>query len=185
MAAGCWHARRAKRPLPVDATTDYTAVYMEAIFDPGTTAAIHSHSGPEAFYTLTGETCLETPDGVLTGRADGPVVIVPGGPPMLLTATVPIRRRGVVLILHDSITTGDDHGPRLDAEGPVQPRAGDDSHWRAPHGKAAVTAWTVAKDEAVQPWLAATGFSCGLEKPQPLRPEFVDYGSAVRLGDER
>ena len=89
-------------PLPVDATTDYTAVYMEAIFDPGMTAAIHSHSGPEAFYTVTGETCLETPGGVLTGRAGGPVVIVPGGPPMLLTATGAIRRRGVVLILHDS-----------------------------------------------------------------------------------
>ena len=89
-------------PLPVDATTDYTAVYMEAIFDPGMTAAIHSHSGPEAFFTVTGETCLETPGGALTGRAGGPVVIVPGGPPMLLTATGAIRRRGVVLILHDS-----------------------------------------------------------------------------------
>jgi hypothetical protein len=42
---------------------------MEAIFDPGMTAAIHRHAGPEAFYTVTGETCLETPDGVLTGRA--------------------------------------------------------------------------------------------------------------------
>ena len=85
-------------PLPVRSDTEYTAVYLEGIFDPGMTAAIHTHSGPEAFYTLTGETCLETPDGVLTGN----VVIVPGGPPMLLTATGAVRRRGVVLILHDS-----------------------------------------------------------------------------------
>lgn len=39
-----------------------------------------------------------TPGGVLSGRA----IIVPGGPPMLLTATGTTRRRGVVLILHDS-----------------------------------------------------------------------------------
>jgi quercetin dioxygenase-like cupin family protein len=85
-------------PLPVSVGTRYTAVYMESIFDPGTTAPIHTHSGPEAFYTLTGGTCLETPDGVLTGNT----VIVPGGPPMLLMATGTQRRRGVVLILHDS-----------------------------------------------------------------------------------
>lgn len=88
--------------LPIKAGTSYTAVYMEAVSDPGMTAAIHTHSGPEAFYTATGETCLETPDGMLVGRSEGPVLIVPGGPPMLLTATGASRRRAVVLILHDS-----------------------------------------------------------------------------------
>ena len=89
-------------PLPVKSDIDYTAVYMESIFDPGMTAPLHTHSGPEAFYTLTGDTCLETPDGILTGHGDGHVIIVPGGPPMLLVATGTVRRRGVVLILHDS-----------------------------------------------------------------------------------
>ena len=79
---------------------DYTAVYMQNIFDPGMTAPIHTHSGPEAFYALTGETCLETPAGMLNDR-NGPI-IVPAGPPMLLTATGTTRRRAVVLILHDS-----------------------------------------------------------------------------------
>ena len=68
--------------------TEYTAVYMVSIFDPGMPAPVHLHSGPEAFYTLTGETCLETPDGILTGRGGGNGIIVPGGPPMLLMATV-------------------------------------------------------------------------------------------------
>lgn len=89
-------------PLPIAAHTDYTAVYMQSIFDPGMTAPIHQHSGPEAFYTLTGDTCLETPEGMLSGHGDGNVVIVPAGPPMLLTATGTVRRRGIVLILHDS-----------------------------------------------------------------------------------
>ncbi|MEO6237052.1 MAG: hypothetical protein ABIQ52_08635 [Vicinamibacterales bacterium] len=89
-------------PLPVKPDLDYTAVYMESIFDPGMTAPIHTHSGPEAFYTLTGSTCLETPDGILTERDGSRALIVPGGPPMLLTAIGTERRRGVVLILHDA-----------------------------------------------------------------------------------
>jgi len=85
-------------PLPVTPNVEYTAVYLEGIFDPGTEAPIHMHSGPEVFYALTGDTCLETPAGVVTGRE----IIVKGGPPMLLVATGTARRRGVALILHDS-----------------------------------------------------------------------------------
>jgi quercetin dioxygenase-like cupin family protein len=89
-------------PLPVTAGEGYTAQYMEAVFDPGMTAPAHVHSGPEAWYTLTGETCLETPDGIQIGRADGHYVIVPGGPPMHLTATGKEQRQALVLILHES-----------------------------------------------------------------------------------
>jgi quercetin dioxygenase-like cupin family protein len=89
-------------PLQIKPETNYTAVYMEAVFAPGTSAAIHSHSGPEAFYTLTGETCLETPDGMLAEQADGRGLVVPEGPAMLLTATGHARRRSIALILHDS-----------------------------------------------------------------------------------
>jgi len=89
-------------PLPVAAGEAYTAQYMEAVFNPGMTAPTHVHSGPEAWYTLTGETCLETPDGVQIGRAGGQYVIVPGGPPMHLTATGKEQRQALVLILHDS-----------------------------------------------------------------------------------
>jgi quercetin dioxygenase-like cupin family protein len=89
-------------PLPVDAEAKYSAQFMEAVFTPGMTAPAHRHSGPEAWYTLTGETCLETPDGRMIGRAGGSQVIVPGGPPMHLTATGTETRRALVLILHDS-----------------------------------------------------------------------------------
>jgi quercetin dioxygenase-like cupin family protein len=102
-----WHPSGGSRvaeigPLPVSTEAQYSAQYMEAIFTPGMTAPAHTHSGPEAWYTLTGETCLETPTGKMIGRAGGAHVIVPGGPPMHLTATGTETRRALVLILHDS-----------------------------------------------------------------------------------
>ena len=51
---------------------------------------------------MTGEMCLETPQGKQIDRAGGPPVIVPGGPPMHLTATGTELRRALVLILHES-----------------------------------------------------------------------------------
>jgi len=89
-------------PLPISAGQIYSAQYMEAIFTPGMEAPAHTHAGPEAWYTQAGETCLETPSGKQIGRAGGPPVIVPGGPPMHLTATGTEVRRALVLILHDA-----------------------------------------------------------------------------------
>jgi hypothetical protein len=89
-------------PLPVARGIAYTAQYMEAVLRPGMKSVIHRHSGPEAWYTLSGQTCLETPAGTLVGRRGGRPVIVPQGPPMELTATGTEVRRAMVLILHDS-----------------------------------------------------------------------------------
>ena len=89
-------------PLPIKAGVAYTAQYMEAVFRPGMKSRIHRHSGAEAWYTLSGETCLETPEGTMVGRAGGSHVIVPAGPPMELTATGTETRRALVLILHDA-----------------------------------------------------------------------------------
>ena len=88
-------------PLPITPGA-YAAQYMEAIFTPGMTAPAHTHSGPEAWYTVAGETCLETPTGTQIGRAGGPRVIIPGGLPMHLTATGTEVRRALVLILYDT-----------------------------------------------------------------------------------
>jgi hypothetical protein len=89
-------------PLPVTAGESYSAVFMESVSIPGTTSTIHIHPGPEAWYTLAGETCLETPDGKAVGRAGGPPVIVPGGSPMQLTVSGAEQRRALTLILHES-----------------------------------------------------------------------------------
>lgn len=89
-------------PLPVTPGVAYAALYMEATMQPGMKSMIHRHSGAEAWYTIQGETCLETPDGTQVGRPGKPPVIVPGGRPMELTATGTSKRESLVLILHDS-----------------------------------------------------------------------------------
>jgi hypothetical protein len=61
-----------------------------------------SKPGPEAFYTMTGETCLETPEGTSLGHLSGSPVIVPGAVSMQLTATGAEKRQGLTLILHDA-----------------------------------------------------------------------------------
>lgn len=88
-------------PLPVKAEEDYTAQYRESIMVPGAVSKTHVHSGPEAFYTETGETCLETSSGKQVSRK-GHDVIVPEGEPMELRATGAVPRRGLVLVLHSS-----------------------------------------------------------------------------------
>jgi quercetin dioxygenase-like cupin family protein len=88
-------------PLPVKADEDYTAQYRESIMKPGAVSKTHLHSGPEIFYTETGETCLETPSGKQVSRL-GHDVIVPEGEPMELVATGSEDRRGLVLVLHSS-----------------------------------------------------------------------------------
>ena len=103
-----WRSRHGERiaeigPLSVITGTEYYAQYMEAVFMPGMIAPAHVHSGPEAWYTLAGETCLETSDGrVQVGRAGAPPVIAPMGLSMHLTATGTDQRRALVLILHQS-----------------------------------------------------------------------------------
>jgi quercetin dioxygenase-like cupin family protein len=107
IAAAGWRASGGERvaeigPLPVRPETKYTAQYMESTFRPGMTAPPHRHPGPEAWYTLSGETCLETPQGKTVSRPGGEHVIIPAGLPMHLTATGSEMRRSLVLVLHDS-----------------------------------------------------------------------------------
>lgn len=86
-------------PLPVKPGEAYTAQYREAILEPGAVSRTHLHSGPEVFYTESGETCLETPAGKQVGRK-GVDLVVPEGVPMELVASGRETRRGVVLVLH-------------------------------------------------------------------------------------
>jgi quercetin dioxygenase-like cupin family protein len=89
-------------PLAITKEKEYSAQYME-LYSPGMTAPAHLHSGPEAWYTLAGETCLETSDGhVQIGRAGGPAVIVASGLSRHLTATGTDQRRALVLILNET-----------------------------------------------------------------------------------
>ena len=52
-------------PLPLVDADSLAAVYMEGVFQPGMNTMVHRHPGAEAWFTLEGEMCLETPDGVM------------------------------------------------------------------------------------------------------------------------
>ena len=106
IAAKEWQPASGKRvavigPLRVKPAAQYTARYMEAVFPPGMQTAAHTHSGPEAWYVLSGAQCLQTPDGETIARA-GEGAVVPMGPPMVLTGLGTELRRSVVLVLHDT-----------------------------------------------------------------------------------
>jgi quercetin dioxygenase-like cupin family protein len=88
-------------PLPLPPAAEFSAMYLEATFVPGDSVAAHRHSGPEVWYTLSGEQCLETPAGRTVAHA-GESTIIPGGSPMALLAVGKETRRSIVLILHDS-----------------------------------------------------------------------------------
>jgi quercetin dioxygenase-like cupin family protein len=88
-------------PLPIDATEgDFSIEYLKSTFAPGMTAPVHVHSGPEAFYAISGGSCLETPDGVQIARGAAHSLMVRRGPPMLLMAIGKEPRQGFALILH-------------------------------------------------------------------------------------
>ena len=87
-------------PLRVKPGAVYTARYMEAVFPPGMQTSVHTHSGPEAWFILSGVQCLQTPEAESITRA-GQGAVVPMGPPMVLTGMGTEMRRSVVLVLHD------------------------------------------------------------------------------------
>ena len=89
-------------PLTINTGTSYTAAYMEAIMFPGAETGVHRHPGPEALYPLSGEECMETPEGKFVGVPERKPVIVPADMPHKLTITGAEKRRSLALVLHDS-----------------------------------------------------------------------------------
>lgn len=68
---------------------------------PGDNSRVHTHPGPEGWYVLAGEQCLETPEGALRARAGGRMT-VRGNIPMELNVTGKKLRRAFALVIHDS-----------------------------------------------------------------------------------
>ncbi len=107
IATAEWRASTGDRiavigPLPVTPAERYTARFMEAVFPSNESiqTSVHRHSGPEAWFVLSGAQCLRTPDNAIVIRA-GQGGFVPSGPPMVLTSVGTETRRALVLVLHD------------------------------------------------------------------------------------
>ena len=88
-------------PLHLPAAQSYTAVLSYAVMRPGDNSRVHTHPGPEGWYVLAGEQCLETPAGATRARAGGSMT-VRSNIPMELNVTGTTLRRAFALVIHDS-----------------------------------------------------------------------------------
>jgi quercetin dioxygenase-like cupin family protein len=88
-------------PLELPAARSYAAVLSYAVMRPGDSSRVHTHPGPEGWYVLAGEQCLETPAGANRSRAGG-TATVRGNIPMELNVTGTTLRRAFALVIHDS-----------------------------------------------------------------------------------
>ena len=88
-------------PLPLREGTRYSIQVLSAYFQPGNFSIVHTHSGPEAWWVLEGEQCLETSKGGIRRHA-GEGAIVEEGETMRMRGIGDGPRRSLVLILHDS-----------------------------------------------------------------------------------
>jgi len=88
-------------PLQLRPAKSYTAVLSYAVMRPGDNSRVHTHPGPEGWYVLAGEQCLETPAGATRGGA-GETMTVRSDTPMELNVTGKTVRRAFALVIHDS-----------------------------------------------------------------------------------
>jgi hypothetical protein len=65
----------------------------------------HTHPGPEIFYLLTGEQCLETPNGAQRAHA-GEGMMAPANTPMALNIMGTSKRDAFFVVIHDSTKPG-------------------------------------------------------------------------------
>lgn len=88
-------------PLRLPPASSYTAVLSYAVMRPGDRSRVHTHPGPEGWYMIVGEQCLETPAGANKAKSGG-TMTVPPNVPMELRITGTVLRKSLVLVLHDS-----------------------------------------------------------------------------------
>lgn len=88
-------------PMQLPRSQSYTATLSYAVMRPADSSRVHTHPGPEAWYVLAGEQCLETPAGATRARA-GESMTVPPDVPMELNVTGTALRRAFALVIHDA-----------------------------------------------------------------------------------
>ena len=88
-------------PLELLPANEYDAEIAYAMLPPGNRTPVHTHFGPEAWYVIAGEQCLETPKGAMKA-GKGETMSVMSSIPMELKITGPSVRRSLTLVIHDS-----------------------------------------------------------------------------------
>lgn len=87
-------------PLVLPPARSYSAVFSYAVMRPGQGSRVHTHPGPEGWYMLAGQQCLETSVGVFRGST-GQTVVAPPNVPMELYIPGTEVRRSLVVVIHD------------------------------------------------------------------------------------
>lgn len=83
------------------AAKSYEVVAYLAVMPAGTHTRVHTHPGPEAWYMLSGEQCLETPEGTIKARTGEGTMVRPTIP-MRLTNNGSSTRRALFIVIHDA-----------------------------------------------------------------------------------
>ena len=93
-------------PVPaLSPASHYEMRVSEADFgpdlNPQLSNAVHTHSGPEFWYILTGAQCLETPAGATRASA-GQGMFAPADTPMQLSIAGSGKRDAIFVVVHDA-----------------------------------------------------------------------------------
>lgn len=88
-------------PLAMPTADRYSMRVQSSLLRPGSTTPVHTHSGPEVFYVVAGEQCLETPK-VGHHLGAGQFYVLPAGVIHRGRVTGSGLRRALALILHDA-----------------------------------------------------------------------------------
>jgi quercetin dioxygenase-like cupin family protein len=86
---------------PIPRGPNYEIIVSQANIGPGAKVMTHKHSGPETWYLLTGEQCLELPDRAIRARA-GQTMSAPAETVMKLNIVGSAKRDALFLVVHDS-----------------------------------------------------------------------------------
>ena len=91
-------------PLPLGPAESYTVESYYVVMPAGTHTRVHTHPGPEAWYILAGEQCLEMPGRVLKARVGETraSMVAPPDTPMRLSNSGRTARRALFIVVHDS-----------------------------------------------------------------------------------
>jgi hypothetical protein len=88
-------------PLKLVPADSYDAEIAYSVMSPSDHSRVHTHSGPEAWYVLTGIQCLETPD-LTRSAGPGATMTAAANRPMELRVAGTDVARSLTLVIHDS-----------------------------------------------------------------------------------
>ena len=89
-------------PLPTVVAPEYLLRINEGSGPPGSITVVHTHPGTEAFYVLTGETCTQTPQGVIRVSAGQAKAGPDADTPTQVSSCGSADLRGLVMFVVDA-----------------------------------------------------------------------------------